>query len=63
MAIWTFAKSYAVILVFSILYGLIGCWFLSLLPVVCARIFGMEGLASITGVMVLANSPGIVLCF
>ncbi|KAK0442805.1 major facilitator superfamily domain-containing protein [Desarmillaria tabescens] len=56
--IWTFAKTYAAIIVFSILSGLVGCWFISLLPVVCAELFGVEGLSTITGLMILANSPG-----
>ncbi|PBK86442.1 MFS general substrate transporter [Armillaria gallica] len=58
LLIWTFAKTYASIIVFSILNGLVGCWFLSLLPVVCAELFGVQGLSTITGSMVLANSPG-----
>ncbi|KAJ7151334.1 major facilitator superfamily domain-containing protein [Mycena crocata] len=56
--IWTFAHSYAAVIVFSVIYGLVGCWFLGLLPVVCAQLFGMDDLATITGFMVLANSPG-----
>jgi hypothetical protein len=36
----------------------VGCWFLGLLPVVCAQLFGLNDLATITGFMVLANSPG-----
>ncbi|KAF8823680.1 hypothetical protein HHX47_DHR9000495 [Lentinula edodes] len=58
MVFWTFARSYATIMVFSVLNGLIGSWFMSLLPVVCARLFGVEGLSTITGFMILANSPG-----
>ncbi|KAJ6464040.1 major facilitator superfamily domain-containing protein [Mycena sanguinolenta] len=56
--IWTFAQSYATVIVFSVVYGLVGCWFLNLLPVVCAQLFGLNDLATITGFMVLANSPG-----
>ncbi|KAJ6465069.1 major facilitator superfamily domain-containing protein [Mycena vitilis] len=56
--IWTFARSYAVVIVFSVIYGLVGCWFLGLLPVVCAQLFGLNDLATITGFMVLANAPG-----
>ncbi|KAF8208080.1 major facilitator superfamily domain-containing protein [Mycena galopus ATCC 62051] len=56
--IWTFAHSYATVMVFSVIYGLVGCWFLGLLPVVCAQLFGLNDLATITGFMVLANSPG-----
>ncbi|KAJ7908486.1 major facilitator superfamily domain-containing protein [Mycena leptocephala] len=58
MLIWTFAHSYGAVIAFSVIYGLFGCWFLGLLPVVCAQIFGVDDLATITGFMVLANSPG-----
>ncbi|KAF7290126.1 Monocarboxylate transporter [Mycena kentingensis (nom. inval.)] len=56
--IWTFAESFAAVMVFAVVYGLIGCWFLGLLPVVCAQLFGVHDLATMTGFMVLANSPG-----
>ncbi|KAJ7507086.1 major facilitator superfamily domain-containing protein [Mycena galericulata] len=56
--IWTFAHSYASVIAFSVIYGLVGCWFMGLLPVVCAQLFGHNDLATITGLMVLANSPG-----
>ncbi|KAJ7201139.1 major facilitator superfamily domain-containing protein [Mycena pura] len=56
--IWTFAHSYAAILVFGVIYGLVGGWFLNLLPVVCAQLFGLNDLATVTGFMVLVNSPG-----
>ncbi|KAJ7734770.1 major facilitator superfamily domain-containing protein [Mycena maculata] len=58
MLIWTFAHSYATVMVFSVLYGFLGCWFLGLLPVVCAQLFGPNDLGTIVGFMVLANSPG-----
>ncbi|THU87383.1 MFS general substrate transporter [Dendrothele bispora CBS 962.96] len=58
MLLWTFARSYGLIILFSILNGFFGCWFASLVPVVCASIFGLEGLSSITGFMFLATSPG-----
>ncbi|KAJ3981579.1 major facilitator superfamily domain-containing protein [Lentinula detonsa] len=58
MVFWTFARTYTAIIIFSILNGLVGSWFMSLLPVVCARLFGVEGLSTITGFMILANSPG-----
>ncbi|KAJ7241673.1 major facilitator superfamily domain-containing protein [Mycena haematopus] len=56
--IWTFAHSYATVIVFSVMYGFVGCWFLGLLPVVCAQLFGLNDLATITGFMILTNSPG-----
>ncbi|KAK7042544.1 monocarboxylate transporter [Favolaschia claudopus] len=56
--IWTFAHSYGAVMAFSVIYGLVGCWFLGLLPVVCAQLFGLNDLATITGFMVLVNAPG-----
>ncbi|KAG7445307.1 MFS general substrate transporter [Guyanagaster necrorhizus] len=56
--VWTFSTTYASIMVFAALYGLVGCWFISLLPVVCAELFGVEGLSTITGFMILMNAPG-----
>ncbi|KIY42975.1 MFS general substrate transporter, partial [Fistulina hepatica ATCC 64428] len=58
IAIWSFAKTYGAIIAFSILYGIAGNWFFGLLPVVCSRLFGMDGLATITGFMVLMTAPG-----
>lgn len=58
LVIWTFATNFASIFVFSALYGLIGPSFLSLLPIATAQLFGTTGLATLTGFLVLANSPG-----
>ncbi|KAF5370535.1 hypothetical protein D9757_010128 [Collybiopsis confluens] len=58
MIFWTFARSYASFIVFSILNGLIGACFISLLAVVCAKLFGVEGLSTITGFMIVMNAPG-----
>ncbi|THU78572.1 MFS general substrate transporter [Dendrothele bispora CBS 962.96] len=55
---WTFARSYPAIIVFSIFNGFVGSWYMSLLPVVCAELFSVEGLSTVTGFMILANSPG-----
>ncbi|KAF5361305.1 hypothetical protein D9758_010282 [Tetrapyrgos nigripes] len=56
--LWTFARSYAVVILFSVLNGFIGCWFSSLMPVVCASIFGVDGLSCLTGFMFLTTAPG-----
>ena len=56
--LWTFAKTYAVTLAFAVVYGLLGGWYVSLTPVVCAQLFGIEGLGTITGWMVLMTAPG-----
>ncbi|KAJ7700328.1 major facilitator superfamily domain-containing protein [Mycena rosella] len=34
--LWTFAHTYAAVIAFALVYGLVGCWFLGLLPVVPA---------------------------
>lgn len=43
---------------FSALYGLFGSMFLSLLPVVAARLFPQADLATLVGFGVLVNAPG-----
>jgi MFS family permease len=43
---------------FSLLYGSVGGWFLSLLPVVAAQLFGPHNLATIVGFATLCNAPG-----
>ena len=58
LVIWTFASNFASIFVFSALYGLIGPSFLSLLPIASAQLFGTTGLATLTGFLTLASSPG-----
>lgn len=58
IVIWSFATSLGSILVFGILNGFAGSWFLSLIPPVVAQLFGTEGLATSVGFVVLSNSPG-----
>lgn len=58
MILWTFARSYSTFIVFSVLNGLIGSSFPGVLAVVCAKLFGVEGLSTITGLMIVMNAPG-----
>lgn len=58
MVIWTFADSFGSIMAFSIIYGAVGGWFMALLAMVCAQLFGVKGLATITGFSVLCSAPG-----
>ncbi|KAL1744704.1 major facilitator superfamily domain-containing protein [Schizophyllum fasciatum] len=58
MVFWPFTTSYASVITFGAAYGLTGGVFMTLVPPVCAKVFGMENLATITGLMVLANGPG-----
>ncbi|SCV67804.1 BQ2448_5415 [Microbotryum intermedium] len=55
---WPRATSFDAIMVFSALYGFTGAWFVSLLPMAAAQLFGMEGLSTIVGFMILVNAPG-----
>ncbi|KAK4053717.1 hypothetical protein OIV83_001373 [Microbotryomycetes sp. JL201] len=55
---WPFTHSYGSILAFAILQGATGNWFMSLIPVAAAQLFGVQGLATIVGFTVLVNSPG-----
>ncbi|KAM0745862.1 MFS general substrate transporter [Meredithblackwellia eburnea MCA 4105] len=56
--IWPYAKTYTSIMILAALYGFVGSWFITLLPVVCAQLFGVRGLATITGFAVMVGSPG-----
>ena len=56
--IWSFATSMGPIMLFAILYGFAGSWFLSLVPPVVAQMFGTEDFATLVGFVVLTNSPG-----
>ena len=52
MVFWPFTASYASVITFGAAYGLTGGVFMTLVPPVCAKVFGMENLATITGLMV-----------
>jgi MFS family permease len=58
MVMWPFVKTFGSITGFAIISGFFGSWFMSLLAVACSRLFGGHGLATMTGFMILANSPG-----
>ncbi|KAG8730677.1 hypothetical protein FRC10_002421 [Ceratobasidium sp. 414] len=52
------AESYAGIMVFSVLFGLIGPCFISLVTPVAVTLYGTHNLATLTGLMNLSNMPG-----
>ncbi|KAG8688195.1 hypothetical protein FRC09_013055 [Ceratobasidium sp. 395] len=54
------ASSYAGIMAFSILFGLSGPCFISLVTPVAATLYGIHNLATLTGTLNLANVPGIL---
>ncbi|KAM0752647.1 MFS general substrate transporter [Meredithblackwellia eburnea MCA 4105] len=55
---WPWAKNFGSITAFAFLYMFFGSSFLSLMPVAAAKLFGLQGLATITGMAVLSNAPG-----
>ncbi|KAM0747011.1 MFS general substrate transporter [Meredithblackwellia eburnea MCA 4105] len=57
-AMWPHAKSFGAICAFGFLANFTGACFMSLIPVVSAQLFGVEGLATLTGMSVLVNAPG-----
>lgn len=58
LLMWTFVRSLGSIVAFAIVYGFLGPCFLSLLPVAAAQLFGVRGLATMSGFLILCNSPG-----
>ncbi|KAF8599127.1 MFS general substrate transporter [Ceratobasidium sp. AG-I] len=54
------AESYAGIMVFSVVFGLTGPCFLSLVTPIAATLYGTQNLATITGLLNLANVPGLL---
>ncbi|KAM0745863.1 MFS general substrate transporter [Meredithblackwellia eburnea MCA 4105] len=58
LVIWPLANTFGKILALAALYGFACSWYLSLLPVVCAQLWGLKGLATITGLGVLMTGPG-----
>ncbi|KAL1716935.1 major facilitator superfamily domain-containing protein [Schizophyllum commune] len=55
---WLFAENFASIIVFAILWGIFAGCFLTLLPVMCAEMWGIDNLATMTGIMMLMIAPG-----
>ncbi|KAK4058890.1 hypothetical protein OIO90_000336 [Microbotryomycetes sp. JL221] len=55
---WPFTNSYGSIIAYAVFQGAFGNWYMSLIPVVAAKLFGVQGLATIVGFTVLVNSPG-----
>ncbi|GAA5836790.1 hypothetical protein JCM11251_005789 [Rhodosporidiobolus azoricus] len=58
MAWWSNAKSYGSIIAFSAVCYSLGAWFFLLMPAVAAQLFGIRGLATITGYIITGQSPG-----
>lgn len=58
LVFWQFAESFAAINVFAVLWGIFAGCFLTLLPVMCAEMWGVDNLATMTGIMMLMTAPG-----
>ncbi|KIO32686.1 hypothetical protein M407DRAFT_66305 [Tulasnella calospora MUT 4182] len=58
LVLWNLAESYAVIMAFSVVEGAFGGCFISLLAPVTAQLFGTSKLATLTGLLVMFNLPG-----
>jgi len=58
MVIWPFVQNFGSIIAFSIINSFFGAWFMGLLATTCSPLFGSDGIATMTGFMVLCNSPG-----
>ncbi|EJT99721.1 MFS general substrate transporter [Dacryopinax primogenitus] len=55
---WNFATSFPAIICFSILVGFFGAAFLSMTSVIGAKLFGVQNLATLSGILLLFNMPG-----
>ncbi|TNY19222.1 major facilitator superfamily domain-containing protein [Rhodotorula diobovata] len=58
LGMWSQIDSYGSTVAFGVLYGLFGSWFFLLMPAVAANLFGLRGLATITGWVVASQAPG-----
>ncbi|CAE6479612.1 unnamed protein product [Rhizoctonia solani] len=54
------AETYAGIMVFSVVFGLTGPCFLSLVTPIAASMYGIDNLATLTGIFNIANVPGLL---
>ncbi|EJU06688.1 hypothetical protein DACRYDRAFT_26748, partial [Dacryopinax primogenitus] len=58
LLIWNFAYNYATIIVASISFGFFGGTFLSLTSVTATTLYGVNNLATLSGILTLFNTPG-----
>ncbi|QRW18476.1 major facilitator superfamily transporter [Rhizoctonia solani] len=61
LVLWNVAaETYAGIMVFSVVFGLTGPCFLSLVTPIAATLYGTDNLATLTGLFNIANVPGML---
>ncbi|KAG9096193.1 hypothetical protein FS749_008955 [Ceratobasidium sp. UAMH 11750] len=58
LIIWNFADNYVTIMVFSVIFGMTGGCFLSLMTPLAAQLFGTNNLASLVGTFNFLITPG-----
>ncbi|KAK9767848.1 hypothetical protein K7432_002030 [Basidiobolus ranarum] len=58
LLIWTNSSSFAPLLIFALLFGFTAGGFISLFPVVIASIFGLDQLATVTGLIYASTGVG-----
>ncbi|GAA5957051.1 hypothetical protein JCM10213_002889 [Rhodosporidiobolus nylandii] len=58
LALWSNATTYGSIMAFAALVYAIGGWFFLLMPAAAAQLFGLRGLATVTGYVITCQSPG-----
>lgn len=58
LSMWPYVHTLGSITAFTVLYNLLGAWYMVLLPVTAAQLFGVKGLATITGLLLVATAPG-----
>ncbi|KAI8051508.1 major facilitator superfamily domain-containing protein [Syncephalis plumigaleata] len=58
LVIWTFAETYAILLLFVLMYGFTAGGFISLFPVVTAELVGLDELPNAIGVLYASNAIG-----
>lgn len=58
LCLWYTAKTFAQVIVFSIVYGIVAPGYLGLIPQIVVQLFGAENLASNVGILLFFNGPG-----
>ncbi|KAF8602546.1 MFS general substrate transporter [Ceratobasidium sp. AG-I] len=58
LLIWNFAYNYVTIMIFSVLFGMTGGCFLSVMTPLAAQLFGTQNLAGLTGTFNIFMTPG-----
>ncbi|KAI9298028.1 MFS general substrate transporter [Neoconidiobolus thromboides FSU 785] len=59
--VWTFSYTFGILALFNVLYGVVSGGIVSMSPVIVVQLFGVEGIASINGLLYFASGiPNLV---